>query len=70
MSAPRQGRESLSPSRQTGAQQQEPPSTGKTAAHDAEKEEEEKRKGVQGLESNPVGILERRGDSKNLDAKS
>jgi len=68
MSAPKQGRQSPSPSRQPGAQQQETVASGKTESYaeerrrggkgEEEREEEEKRRGVEGLESNPRGPLE------------
>jgi len=63
MSAPKQGRQSPSPSRQPGAQQQETVASGKTESYEEggeEKggEEEERRSGVEGLESNPRGPLE------------
>ncbi|KAI9839800.1 MAG: hypothetical protein M1837_001999 [Sclerophora amabilis] len=60
MSAPYAGRQSPDPERQTGAQQQDPPSTGKADAAPSStsaKEESETTKN-HGLESNPKGQLE------------
>ncbi|KAI9754548.1 MAG: hypothetical protein M4579_004648 [Chaenotheca gracillima] len=60
MSSQNQGRQSPSPERQTGAQQQDPPASGKADAAPSstsakEHSEETKHKG---LESNPKGPLE------------
>ncbi|PLB48084.1 hypothetical protein P170DRAFT_437796 [Aspergillus steynii IBT 23096] len=59
MSAPNQGRQSPDPERQTGAQQQEPPSSGNITSQLKGSSEQSRQEAQQGgLTSNPKHILE------------
>ncbi len=60
MSAPNAGRQSPSPSRQTGAQQQDAPSSGKAteAGKESGNQQASEETKTKGLESNPVAPLE------------
>ncbi|CAK7207562.1 hypothetical protein SEUCBS139899_010372 [Sporothrix eucalyptigena] len=56
-----EGRESPSPSRQTGAQLHEPPASGSSKPKeqaDQEWKESSGNKGTEGLTSNPKGVLD------------
>ncbi|TDZ16874.1 hypothetical protein C8034_v004028 [Colletotrichum sidae] len=52
-----EGRQSPSPERQTGAQLQDPPASGK-GTDDATNKEETNKKALENLESNPKGPLD------------
>lgn len=59
MSAPNAGRDSPDPERQTGAQQQDVPGSGKVGGEETDKAQQAgKDTSVEGLESNPKGPLE------------
>ncbi|KAI9827865.1 MAG: hypothetical protein M1832_004354 [Thelocarpon impressellum] len=67
MSAPNPGRQSPSPSRQSGAQQQDAPSSGKTSTDPSSKLDERSKEQSEatkagGLESNPEGPMEGKAD--------